>query len=351
MLLQESHRQDVVASVKRSLHFAHYYQKIRPDISPFIAATSELALKNLDDWERTLRWEIATSLHHNARDRDRFEKYPLGALSWLDLCNADGYRRERALRGLSGPAPNRFLLALLIRRLNDWVPEVRNAACEVLPAIAACSDPQIVVDVLFFTLSRWSSWGRIDERGRQVLLQLTAIEQVAERLKNRLIASASGPAAAVFMQAGRGNALDTFLTEFTGLAVQPALRARAYRCQFEGRFVWVAGMAWQWVDKVHGVRRRVPVINERRIDVSRSFPEILRSAMNDGSPMVRRIAAEMLIKALDEMGKDAFNLATILAADTSKSVAERGRFALRALKNEDTRCATANPQSGNHNGT
>lgn len=55
-------------------------------------------------------------------------------------------------------------------------------------------------------------------------------------------------------------------------------------------------------------------------------------ATTDRSPMVRRIAGEMLIKELNNIGDEAFNLANILASDRSPSVAERGRYALADLE-------------------
>lgn len=55
MLLQESLKQKVTEAVKKSLTFDILYQRIRPDISAFVAATSQLPLKSLDDWERLIR--------------------------------------------------------------------------------------------------------------------------------------------------------------------------------------------------------------------------------------------------------------------------------------------------------
>ncbi len=51
----------------------------------------------------------------------------------------------------------------------------------------------------------------------------------------------------------------------------------------------------------------------------------------DRSPMVRRIAGEMLIKQLENIGDDALKLAELLASDTTVAVAERGQFALKYL--------------------
>lgn len=331
MLQQNSLYQDVIVSVKKSLTFDHFYQRIKPDISPFIAATSKLPLKNVDDWERLIRWEISSSLQTYNSKSAKIKNVFIGSLTWLDLCNADGFKRERALKVLSGSAPNSFLLALVVRKLNDWVPQVRAAACDVLLSIAEHSDPDIIVDTLFITLPYWNSWGRMGDAEKHILMKVISLNKVAESLKKRLILSTSGPAATIFSQVGRIEALDTYLAEIAELSVQPSLRAKAYRCLLESKFVWVEGITWQWVDKAYGIQRRIPVLNEREISTTNPFIEYLKMATIDRSPMVRRIAGEMLIKQLGHIGEEAFKLAEVLASDTSISVAERGRYALADL--------------------
>lgn len=334
MLLQESLKQEVTEAVKKSLTFDILYQRIRPDISAFVAATSQLPLKSLDDWERLIRWQIDSSFYASGYKRTGAEIQQVCSLRWLDLCHADGFRRERALRTLSVGAPNSFLFALAVRRLNDWVPQVREAAREALPSIAEASDPEIIVDVLFITLPYWTSWGRAGEKEHEVLTDIISMENVTAYLKKRLICTSSGPAATVFTQAGRTSVLDNFLSEIAESSIQPSLRAKAYRCLFEGKIIWSEGLEWKWIDKAFGVRRRVPVLKEKTIAVSRPFIDILRMAILDRSPMVRRIAGEMLIKELENICDEAFSMATQLASDISESVAERGRFALVCLKKD-----------------
>jgi len=331
MLLQDSLQQEVVSSVKTSLTFDLLYQRIRPDISTFIAATSKLPLKKLDDWERLIRDAISVSLQTYNPKHSISESHPVGSLGWLDICHANGFRRENALRTLSGSAPNSFLFALAIRKLNDWVPQVRDAARQVLPLIAERSNPEIIVDVLFTILPTWNSWVRMGDKERNSLIQIILMEKVTEPLKKRLINSISGPLATIFVQAGRTTALDNFLLEIAASSIQPSLRAKAYRCQFEGKFVWAEGVEWRWIDKAYGIRRSVPLLRERRVAITTPFIEILNMAIVDPSPMVRRIAGEMLIKELDHMDDEAFRLANVLASDTSLSVAERGRYALAEL--------------------
>lgn len=332
MPLQDDLKQEVIESVKKSLTFNIFYQRIRPDISPFIAATSKVPLKSLDEWERLIQQTISLSLQRFNSLRTRGEDRLVGSLRWLDICNANGFRRERALRILAGGAPNSFLFALIVRKLNDWVPQVREAARDALLLIAKDSDPEIIVDVLFITLPYWDSWGRMGEKEKETLMEIILMDKVTRCLKKRLILSTSGPAATIFMQTGRTSALDNFVAEIAESSVQPSLRARAYRCQFEGKFVWAEGTEWQWIDKAYGIRRRIPALKERTISITTPFLENLRAAAIDRSPMVRRIAGEMLIKELDNIGDEAFSLAKMLASDISASVAERGKYALADLQ-------------------
>lgn len=331
MPLQDTIQQEVVSSIKEALSFNNLYQRIRPDTSSFITATSKLSLKKLDEWERLIRWEIYSALQMDERKSAKSDGKLIGSLGWLDVCNADGFKRERALRVLTGGAPNSFLLALIVRKLNDWVPQVRKAACDRLLLIAELTDPEIIVDVLFITLPCWSSWGRMGDTEKNILMEIITLGKVADSLKRRLIISASGPVSTIFTQAGRTNVLDPFMSEIAELSVQPSLRAKAYRAQFEGKVVWVEGIAWQWIDKVYGKQRLFPVLKERMISPIKPFLENLEMATIDRSPMVRRIAGEMLIKELFNIGEVAFKLAKILASDRSSSVAERGMYALADL--------------------
>jgi hypothetical protein len=331
MLPQDSLKQELIESIRKSLTFDILYQRIRPDISKFITATSRLSLKGLDDWERLIRAEIFYSLKQNSQKQIDNDFQQVGSLRWMDICSADGFRRERALRTLTGGAPNSFLLALVVRRLNDWVPQVRAAARDALLLIAEESDPEFIIDVLFIILPYWDSWGRMEDIEKESLMQIILMDKVTHALKKRLLISTSGPVAAIFSQAGRTPALDKFLPEISEKSVQPSLRAKAYRCQFESKFVWAEGLTWQWIDKVYGIKRHIPALKERIIPTTRPFIDNLRMATTDRSPMVRRIAGEMLIKELDNIGDEAFELANILASDKSPSVAERGRYALADL--------------------
>ena len=301
------------------------------DISVLAEATGQLPLSNLDYWERFIRWEFRRAIEAARPPRWKFWSRPTPFLNWIELCSSDGYQREKALRSLGAPVPNSFFLALAVRRLNDWVPQVRQAACDQLPAIAAASDPEHIVDVLCIILPNWMSWGRMQESERQLLLQIIATDSVASTLSARLISATAGPMSSILAQAGRCAALDSRLAEIAARAVQPSLRAKAYRCLLEAKMTWFDGRRWEWTDKRYCEGGYRPILGERALEPSRPFMATLAMAATDRSTMVRRVAGELLIRDLSDLGPESRGLAEQLASDPSPSVAERGRFALRRL--------------------
>lgn len=331
MLQQNKYKQEILAAIKQFSNSVNSNGRVLADISMLVAATSKLPLTNLDIWERLIRWQLNTALQVSKQSHWKFWDKPKPSFPWIDLCHGDGFIREKALKNLSEAAPNSFFFALAVRRLNDWVPEIRKAACDALPLIAKASNPEIIVDVLFITLPYWDSWGRMGNAEKQVLMQIISLEEVATSLKKRLISATSGPMSSILAQVGRTDALDHSLIDIAESAIQPSLRAKAYRCQFEGRFVWSNGKKWLWTDKVYGQGKFIPSLEERPIPVLKPFMDNLKMATIDCSPIVRRVAGEMLIKELGNIGGEAIIFAKMLASDPSPSVAERGKFALKEL--------------------
>ena len=54
-------------------------------------------------------------------------------------------------------------------------------------------------------------------------------------------------------------------------------------------------------------------------------------AIKDRSPIVRRVAGEMLVREFKSIGAESIKLAELLASDSSPSVAEWGRYAIDRL--------------------
>lgn len=328
---QQKLEDEVLTAVRQFANSLSSGQKVVADMSALVKATSRLPLSNLDYWERLIRRELYQTLANSKPAKWRFWLQPTPFLTWVDLCSGDGFKRERALRVISGEAPNCFFFAMVVRRLNDWVAQVRAVAHERLLSIANESDPEDVVDVLCAILPHWNSWGRMENDGKHVLLEITSIDAVTHSLKSRLVSAISGSLASVLAQAGQAPALDAYLPEIARNAIQPSVRAKAYKCLLDGKMVWLAGRKWEWIDIRYCMGHYKPVLCDRILSVNSPLDETLIAALADRSPIVRRVAGDVLIRESGTIGPLGLKLATVLASDSYPSVAERGKFALKKL--------------------
>ena len=324
----------VLAAVRNLVRAAARNQRLAPAIAEYVKATTHLPITKLEYWERAFRREICleSHTHQTLTSTFRWMRSRRLLFPWLECCNSDGYRRERALRAGSAGAPNGFLFAMVLRRLNDWVPQVRAAACEQVPTIAANTKPEHILEALWAILPHVHTWGRLEVKELEVLTSLLGVDGVPSRLAAKLIEATAGPAAAILGQAGRQPVLDTFLPIISKKAVQPAVRAKAYRSQLEEHMVWLEGRQWVWTDVRYCQGRYEPVLGERKIRVYQALLKTLEDAARDNSPIVRRVAGDALIAKRDSIGADAVPIAAILASDPYPSVAERGKFVLQRVK-------------------
>ncbi len=200
-----------------------------------------------------------------------------------------------------------------------------------------CDRTQYVAEALCIALSNWNSWGRIEEAEKKVLLQIICEEGIAESLRSTIISSTSGPMPSLFSQLGRTPILDGNLEKIAGFAIQPSVRAKAYRSLFESRIVWIEGRKWVWIDKRYCEGRLEAIVSERKLDVQTPLTfklhcYLLTSSAEDRSSIVRRVSAEILIRELETLGDSARGLAEKFASDPSHPVSERGRFAMKKLE-------------------
>ena len=282
-------------------------------------------------WEQKLAWLRGRSVPKTATV---IKPPALPFVPWLEMFSANGHRRKKALALVTGPAPSGFLLALALRRLNDWVPQVRVQARKSLPTIALASDPSMVADALVATLTTWVSWGRMAEEDRQTLLDIARQPTVAQALAQRLQSNATGPMPAVFAQLCRSDMLDQHLWHIAQHAVQPPLRAKALRFVLEQRAVWPTGWARSVDMGNYGRPTMKRTWAERAINQPNplQYPDLLQAGLADRSAMVRWVAAEMLVRAPEALTPGATDaLAQQLTLDSVPKLAERGRFVLQRL--------------------
>lgn len=295
--------------------------------------TSNLKLAHLNYWERLIRDEFMGTV-----EADRKNKWWLPFKqqrrfhTWIDVFSWDGYLREKSLRTLRGPVPNSFFFSLALRRLNDWVPQVRAAAREALPGIVESSDPNHIVPAIGATLSNWESWGRMGAADKQALFNILTNEGTFENFVNHISVNSSGPMTFLLSQIGRSDLIERYLPQLSKCAIQPSVRAKAYRCLLEGKMKWLESREWKWIDKAYCIGRVVPKISERTLSEKSDFKSTLHAASEDSSSMVRRVAAELLIQNIETLGvESSLGYARKFSDDSSSSVSERGNYALRQL--------------------
>lgn len=303
-------------------------------LSPaLLKAISQLQITRLDYWESVFRSEICWPKQSwNPIDKLLSNNKRRVRLSWVDCCSGDGYQREDALRAITTGAPNSFLFALILRRLNDWVPEVRAVARERIPLVAKQTRPEYVCEALWSLLPHLYTWGRIQREDKEILIDILGYEDIPLRLSEKIVAAHAGPAPTVLGQASRQPAFDSFLPNIAVRAVQPAVRAKAYQSQLDGCVTWIERYQWVWTDKRWCKGRYIPIIERREIQVACSFIEVLELAATDKSALVRRVAGNALLSETDGFSAGTWAIARMLASDPYPSVSERGKFALKRLK-------------------
>ena len=305
--------------------------EISPGIAEaFVDETKRLPLTQISDRGHAIRM-VANDVGGLREDQleARRGNAQRGATCWYDLLSGDGFRRERFLLEVNEGAPSAFLLAMFLRRLNDWVPQVRKAALQAAENVLDRTDPDIVGEVLWSILSVKNSWKRM--RGDESAVLDAGFERpsITPYLVRRLLSETSGPTARVLQQACRGASLDPYLPRLAEAALQPAVRALAYRMLMEQRATWPDGWKWRWTDKSLGERIRERQIAERPLSMDVDLPELLLAAANDPSAAVRRMAAAVLMSHRHDLGDFATVLAEKLTTDPYPSIANRGRFILK----------------------
>ena len=256
-------------------------------------------------------------------------------MAYLYLFHYDGRVREAALRIIVVPPQSAFLFAAIVYRLNDWVEPVRRAAAACGRRVFPHVDPGIVAEAGMHFLTGRETWRRWNTEATvldEALNRADVVDCIAERVLTR----STGHLSRILRYALRTHLMDRHLFGFFKYSAQPTVRAVALEALISGRATWRAGYEWQWVDKSFGVRRRVPIYEERPLRHSFPVGELITAGALDRSPVVRKVAADGLIANRGALDRPEA-LATKFASDKSRAVRERGEFALRAIAQEHSR--------------
>ncbi|WP_156527820.1 hypothetical protein [Bradyrhizobium stylosanthis] len=248
-------------------------------------------------------------------------------LAWLFLFHPSGYLRAAALHRVNAAPTSPFFLAALALRLNDWVPQVREAAQLCAERELPLVDAHVAAAAAPYLLGRRIAWNRWTHE-QDTLDQVFARKDVLEALAAQLRTGTTGPLAACLRHAMRFAAIDGHLIELARQAREPSVRALAYRCLISGRADWVVGFEWTWIDKVYFQRRQVPKLETRLIARVHKAADLVKEAARDRSAIVRKIAADALIAKQCQL-PDRESFVAQLMNDRSAAVRSRADYLLR----------------------
>jgi len=269
----------------------------------------------------TLEWHFGSLSYRHELMRKNPE------YAWLFLFDGNGYVREAALNSLNTPPRSPFFFSALAWRLNDWVRAVRQAAERCSERVLHRTAADVTATAALYLLSRRLVWGRWSDEGK-ALDKTFEREDVMADLALELAQRSAGPLASCLRHALRYPTMDKHLPRLASAAIQPSVRAVAYRCLISGKAAWTIGFEWAWTDKVYGLRRRVPKLETREIQRTGSVADIIKAAIRDKSNVVRIVAADAVISARSQL-PDADELIARLANDKSPAVRERADYMLR----------------------
>lgn len=247
--------------------------------------------------------------------------------AWLLLFHPSGYAREAALDSIDGPPTSAFFFAALAWRLNDWVGPVRKVAQRCAERVLQQTSADVAAKAALYLLDRRLVWGRWTDEAN-VLDSVFGRRDVIAGLAAHLQEQSTGAVATCLRSASRYPDIDEHLPRIATAAVQPSVRAVAYQWLIAGKATWPVGYEWAWIDKVYGLRRRIPVLASRDIQATRPAAEWIREGIRDKSLFVRKVAADALVGARAQV-PDADNLIAQLAKDRSPAIRSRADFMLR----------------------
>jgi hypothetical protein len=213
-------------------------------------------------------------------------------------------------------------------RLNDWVPEVRQAARACIDRTFMATDPAVVAEAALFLLGRRAQWRRWQSDEAEALDAAIARAEVTECLAARMMRATTGPMASLLRQALRRPEMDRHLPTLAAGAVQPALRAAALRTLIDGEASWPDGFERRWIDKSLGRWAPATRLGRRELPRFASIEALVGQGARDRSPAVRRVAADALVRHHARLA-NADALIALLAGDLSRAVRERIDFLRR----------------------
>jgi hypothetical protein len=294
--------------------------------SAVVRASREIALSARLGWWRKPESSFLTRLFRKSLTEVGLMRLD-SDYGWLFLFHYDGHVRQEALEAIQTPPSSPFFFAALAWRLNDWVPQVRQAAMDCAARVLPATEANVAAISALYLLDRRFAWGRWGDEQRSldaVFCRADVMAIVADFLRE----GATGALAACLRHALRYPPMDAHLPRLAAEARQPTVRAVAYRCLLSGQAAWPGGFERIWIDKVYGLSKLVPAVSSRPIAVTTPLEALIAATAQDRSSTVRRIAADAVMAVEGKIPNGRAMIAR-LAKDRSAAVRARADFMIR----------------------
>lgn len=261
--------------------------------------------------------KIAT---HTVRDN------PMSALALS--CASSGIFREFAVEHIKS-VDSALALSLLLRRLNDWVPEVRSAAAKTIEAcvldktgsnpkiphlILDCIDPLLMPE----GMSRMGVWEV--SVARRLINESGALELIREYIRN----TPSDRAGAALKLALKQGLFEETLADFATNGRHPTVRSLALKTILEDSYTW----------KLEGVLKTSKYRTKPEKD------EIFEAGLSDHSVNVQRIALQYVLNN-PESRLNSENMFRGLINPQHFSLTDNAAFGLKRLRGQEDLLADA----------
>lgn len=252
-------------------------------------------------------------------------------LGWLLMFHGNGYVRQAAMETLTSSPKCPFEIAAVVYRMNDWVANVRAASNAYAREFLATTRADAMSESAFFLLPHMMHLNRWDDQALSIVHEGIYRADVLDEMRLQFLAPRSGRVGQTLRIVLQRADFDIHLEKLALDSMIPTVRAIAAETLLMGRARWFVGFRREWVNKVHGISRRIAEYEARAVEIDFAGTNVLQSAARDKSSLVRRIAADFLITKRKNLTAEMKEILDFLMNDKSPAVRSRIDFLIRTI--------------------
>jgi hypothetical protein len=250
-------------------------------------------------------------------------------LEYLFLFHRHGFVRQAALEKIRGPIQSPFVLAMIIARMNDWVPQIRQAAVECAQRCFPASSANVLARLardLFPSMKGWQRW----QEEATIVCALVLRDDVRSLLVEQMLESSAASDSRLFPHLLFDAKMDDYLLDLSLNAKTPMIRVTCVRAILKSQVSRQVGWKHGLDHRFGQHRRREIVLEHRPLEVRHNVVELIPRYVKDTAPLVKCLALEaiMAAKATFAFSHD---IANQLSEDKSRPVKERAAFILKKI--------------------